>query len=124
MLEQQYDISGAIVFWSLQPTPYQKVKDIFDRLGLSGCVPNPRTDQSALYRIVPAATFFARPPLRFLSALYNLQNMRGGPTPEEIEAYKTATRILWGIILVGIIGFVLFLWLAGLLPEILQLLAR
>jgi len=54
MLEQQYDISGAIVFWSLQPTPYQAVKDIFDRLGLSGCVPNPRTDQSALEHSIKA----------------------------------------------------------------------
>ena len=54
MLEQQYDISGAIVFWSLQPTPYQKVKGIFDLLGLSGCVPNPRTDQSALEHSIKA----------------------------------------------------------------------
>jgi len=48
MIESTYDISGAIVFWSLQPTPYQAVKEVFDRLGYAGCMPNVRTDQSAL----------------------------------------------------------------------------
>lgn len=54
MNTQEYDVSGAIVFWSLQPTPYQKVKDIFDSVGLSSCVPNPRTDQSALEHSIKA----------------------------------------------------------------------
>lgn len=48
MQEQQYDISGAIVFWSLQPTPFNAVREAFGGLGYGDCVPNPRTDQSAL----------------------------------------------------------------------------
>ena len=48
MIESQYDISGAITFWSLKPTSYQAVREVFGNLGYGGCVPNPRTDQSAL----------------------------------------------------------------------------
>jgi predicted DNA-binding protein (UPF0251 family) len=48
MIEKEYDISGAIVFWSLQPTPYQAIREVFERMGYADCVPNPRTDQSAL----------------------------------------------------------------------------
>ena len=48
MIEREYDISGAIVFWSLQPTPYQAVREVFEAMGYPACVPNPRTDQSAL----------------------------------------------------------------------------
>ena len=48
MIEQEYDISGAITFWSLQPTPFNAVKEAFERMGFAECVPNLRTDQSAL----------------------------------------------------------------------------
>jgi hypothetical protein len=48
MTEKEYDISGAIVFWSLQPTPYQAIREVFQKMGYAECVPNPRTDQSAL----------------------------------------------------------------------------
>jgi hypothetical protein len=54
MIEREYDISGAIVFWSLQPTPYQAVKDVFEGFGYGSCVPNPRTDQSALENSIRA----------------------------------------------------------------------
>ena len=48
MQERQYDISGAIVFWSLKPTSFDAIKEAFGRLGYGDCVPNLRTDQSAL----------------------------------------------------------------------------
>ena len=54
MIERQYDISGAIVFWSLQPTPYQAVREVFEAMGYANCVPNPRTDQSALENSIKA----------------------------------------------------------------------
>jgi hypothetical protein len=54
MIECQYDISGAIVFWSLQPTPYQAVREVFEAMGHADCVPNPRTDQSALENSIKA----------------------------------------------------------------------
>jgi hypothetical protein len=54
MIEREYDISGAIVFWSLQPTPYQAVRDAFTAMGYADCVPNPRTDQSALENSIRA----------------------------------------------------------------------
>jgi hypothetical protein len=54
MIEKEYDISGAIVFWSLQPTPYQAIREVFERMGYADCVPNPRTDQSALENSIRA----------------------------------------------------------------------
>jgi predicted DNA-binding protein (UPF0251 family) len=54
MIEREYDISGAIVFWSLQPTPYEAVREVFERMGYADCVPNPRTDQSALENSIKA----------------------------------------------------------------------
>jgi hypothetical protein len=54
MTEQEYDISGAIVFWSLQPTPYQAIREVFEATGYADCVPNPRTDQSALENSIKA----------------------------------------------------------------------
>ena len=54
MIEREYDISGAIVFWSLQPTPYQAIREVFERMGYAECVPNPRTDQSALENSIKA----------------------------------------------------------------------
>ena len=54
MIEREYDISGAIVFWSLQPTPYQAVREVFTEMGYADCVPNPRTDQSALENSIRA----------------------------------------------------------------------
>ncbi len=54
MIEQEYDINGAIVFWSLQPTPYQAVREVFEAMGYANCVPNPRTDQSALENSIRA----------------------------------------------------------------------
>ena len=52
MQEHQYDISGIIVFWSLQPTAYNAVKAALEGLGYGDCVPNPRTDQSALQHAI------------------------------------------------------------------------
>jgi hypothetical protein len=54
MIEREYDISGAIVFWSLQPSPYQAIRDVFEGMGYADCVPNPRTDQSALENSIRA----------------------------------------------------------------------
>jgi hypothetical protein len=54
MIEREYEISGAIVFWSLQPTPYQAVREVFGAMGYADCVPNPRTDQSALENSIRA----------------------------------------------------------------------
>ncbi len=54
MIEREYDISGAIVFWSLQPTPYQAIREVFERMDYANCVPNPRTDQSALENSIRA----------------------------------------------------------------------
>jgi hypothetical protein len=54
MIEREYDISGAIVFWSLQPTPYNAVREVFEAMGYADCVPNPRTDQSALENSIKA----------------------------------------------------------------------
>ena len=54
MIEREYDISGAIVFWSLQPTPYQAIREVFEGMGYADCVPNPRTDQSALENSIRA----------------------------------------------------------------------
>jgi hypothetical protein len=54
MIEKEYDISGAIVFWSLQPTPYQAVREVFTEMGYADCVPNPRTDRSALENSIRA----------------------------------------------------------------------
>jgi len=54
MIEKEYDISGAIVFWSLQPTPYQAIREVFERMDYANCVPNPRTDQSALENSIRA----------------------------------------------------------------------
>ena len=48
MLEQEYDISGAMVFWSLRPTPYQALLEVMAAAGYEECMPNVRTDQSAL----------------------------------------------------------------------------
>ena len=48
MHDKTFDVSGAITFWSLQPTSLQAVTDLFGKLGFSDCVPNPRTDISAL----------------------------------------------------------------------------
>jgi hypothetical protein len=48
MIEREYDISGAIVFWSLQPTPYQALLEALETKGYGQCMPNVRTDQSAL----------------------------------------------------------------------------
>ena len=54
MIEREYDISGAIVFWSLQPTPYQAIREVFEGMGYADCVPNPRTDISALENSIKA----------------------------------------------------------------------
>ena len=54
MIQQEYDISGALVFWTLQPTPYQAVREVFEAMGYAQCVPNPRTDQSALENSIRA----------------------------------------------------------------------
>ena len=54
MIEREYDISGAIVFWSLQPTSYQKIQEVFTAMGHAHCVPNPRTDQGAFENSVKA----------------------------------------------------------------------
>jgi hypothetical protein len=54
MVEKEYDISGAIVFWSLQPTPYQAIREVFEQMGCADCVPNLRTDQSALENSIRA----------------------------------------------------------------------
>jgi hypothetical protein len=54
MIEREYDISGAIVFWSLQPTSYQAIREVFEGMGYADCVPNPRTDQSALENSIRA----------------------------------------------------------------------
>ena len=54
MIEREYDISGAIVFWSLQPTPYQAMREVFEGMGYGECMPNPRTDQSALENSIKA----------------------------------------------------------------------
>jgi hypothetical protein len=48
MIEREYDISGAIVFWSLRPTPYQALLEVLEAKGYAACMPNVRTDQSAL----------------------------------------------------------------------------
>ena len=48
MIEREYDIGGALTFWALVPTPYQAFKDVLESRGYGKCVPNPRTDQSAL----------------------------------------------------------------------------
>jgi hypothetical protein len=48
MHDKTFDVSGAITFWSLQPTSLQAVTDLFGRMGFADCVPNPRTDISAL----------------------------------------------------------------------------
>ena len=48
MHDKTFDVSGAITFWSLQPTSLQAITDLFGRMGFAGCVPNPRTDISAL----------------------------------------------------------------------------
>jgi hypothetical protein len=48
MIEREYDISGAIVFWSLRPTPYQALLEALEAKGYGDCMPNVRTDQSAL----------------------------------------------------------------------------
>jgi hypothetical protein len=48
MIEREYDISGAIGFWSLQPTPYQALLEALEAKGYGQCMPNVRTDQSAL----------------------------------------------------------------------------
>ncbi len=48
MHDKTFDVSGAITFWSLQPTSLQAIKNLFGRLGFAECVPNPRTDISAL----------------------------------------------------------------------------
>jgi hypothetical protein len=52
MIERQTDISGAMVFWTLQPTPLQAIKEVLEYAGFGGCVPNPRTDQSALHNSI------------------------------------------------------------------------
>ena len=54
MIEREYDISGAIVFWSLQPTPYQAIREVFQAMGYADSVPNPRTDISALENSIKA----------------------------------------------------------------------
>jgi hypothetical protein len=54
MIEKEYDITGAIVFWSLQPTPYQAIREVFEGMGYPDCVPNPRTDISALENSIKA----------------------------------------------------------------------
>ena len=54
MIEREYDISGAIVFWSLQPTPYQALLEALRSKGYDDCMPNPRTDQSALVNAIKA----------------------------------------------------------------------
>ena len=54
MLEKEYDISGAIVFWSLQPTPYQALLEVLEAKGYGDCMPNVRTDQSALENSIKA----------------------------------------------------------------------
>ena len=48
MHDKTFDISGAITFWSLQPTSLEAIRRLFDSLGFADCVPNPRTDISAL----------------------------------------------------------------------------
>lgn len=48
MSDRDFDVSGAIVFWTLQPTLFESVVQVFDQAGYPTCVPNPRTDQSAL----------------------------------------------------------------------------
>ena len=40
MIEREYDISGAIVFWSLQPTPYQALLEVLQAKGYGACMPN------------------------------------------------------------------------------------
>jgi hypothetical protein len=52
MIERQTDISGAMVFWTLQPTPLQAIKEVLEYAGFGSCVPNPRTDQSALHNSI------------------------------------------------------------------------
>lgn len=44
---------------------------------------------------------------------HDLQMMRGGPTPEEIQASKDASVIVKTIILVLIVGYLLALWWAS-----------
>jgi hypothetical protein len=54
VIEREYDISGAIAFWSLQPTPYQALLEALKSKGYGNCMPNPRTDQSALENSIKA----------------------------------------------------------------------
>ncbi len=48
MIEKEFDVSGAITFWSLQPTSFDAVRRALDAAGFGCCMPNPRTDRSAL----------------------------------------------------------------------------
>ena len=50
--EHEYDVSGAITFYKCQPTPYEVFRQAMDVVGYGHCVPNPRTDQSALTNAV------------------------------------------------------------------------
>jgi len=55
MTEREYDISGALTFWALRPTPYQALLDALEAEGYGGCMPNVRTDQSALENAIKAS---------------------------------------------------------------------
>jgi hypothetical protein len=55
VIERKYDISGALTFWALVPTPYQAFRDLLESRGYGKCVPNPRTDQSALQGAIKAS---------------------------------------------------------------------
>jgi hypothetical protein len=48
MNEQTGKISGAITYWVLEPTPYDAARAVFEDMGYGKCMPNPRTDHSAL----------------------------------------------------------------------------
>ena len=55
MTEQEYDISGALTFWALRPTPYQALLEALEAEGYGECMPNVRTDQSALENAIKAS---------------------------------------------------------------------
>ena len=50
--EYEYAVSGAITFYKCQPTPYEVFHSAMSAAGYGNCVPNPRTDQSALTNAV------------------------------------------------------------------------
>jgi len=54
MTEREYDISGALTFWALRPTPYQALLEALQARGYGDCMPNVRTDQSALENAIKA----------------------------------------------------------------------